>query len=135
MKQPVTQEDEMGCGAACVAFAAGVSYREIVDVLGVQRARTAGFRLKELRDALSSYNLMYRQSHINSISRTKMYEEESIVFIRRSKRYPYGHYLVRHDDRWMDPWINLPHDKELQRARSGYRRRLPGRAQWVVYRI
>lgn len=36
MKQPVTQNNEMGCGAACAAFVASVSYAKMMEVLSVQ---------------------------------------------------------------------------------------------------
>lgn len=132
MRHSITQEDGMGCGVACVAFVAGITYSQAVQKLGKEKAKTIGFHLKELADVLSVYNFTYKCRHANSTSRSEQLSDGTIVFIRRSRRYPYGHYLVRHEDKWMDPWINLIIDSNLARAKSGYRYRLPGQAQWVV---
>ncbi len=128
----VTQEDDMGCGAACVAFVANKTYQQAVKVLGRQKARSVGFQLKELVDALSQYGLSYRFKHFKLGMKQTIYQEGVIVFIKRSDRYPYGHYLVRHNGLWADPWINLVLDKNLKNAKSGYRKRLPGEVQWAV---
>lgn len=133
MNQTVTQQDEMGCGAACVAFVIGTSYKKAASLLGRDKAQTTGFQLKELRLTLAEYGHSYRQKHVNLAPKTAIYRDGSIVFITRSKRYPYGHYLVRHRGSWMDPWINLAENKNVQHATSGYRRRLPDKAQWVLF--
>lgn len=132
MRHTITQEDGMGCGAACVAFAANKTYKEAVAVLGQDKARTVGFHLKEIVDALSEYELNYRFKHVKPKIKQLIYQEDVIVFIKRSARYPYGHYLIRHNGLWADPWINLVLDKELTNAKSGYRQRLPGEAQWAI---
>lgn len=132
MKHTVTQEDGMGCGAACVAFAANIPYEQAARLLNQDKARTDGYRIKELAYGLGECGLTYRGRHVNSLGQQTIFKEGVIVFIRRSKRYPYGHYLIRHKDLWMDPWINLPNDKIVTNARSGYRKRLPGKAQWVI---
>lgn len=124
----------MGCGAACAAFAANISYGTAVATLGSKKAATDGFRLKELADFLKQCGLQYKSSHYNRVLRSTLYTNGSIVFIARSKKYPFGHYLIRHDHMWMDPWVNMIADKNLQHAKSGYRYRLPGKAQWVLYR-
>lgn len=132
MRHTITQKDGMGCGAACVAFAANITYDQTVKIMGEEKAKTAGYRLKELVNALSQYGAPYKSKHVNSTKKHEIYKEGTIVFIRRSKRYPYGHYLIRHKNMWMDPWINLTKDHNLANAQSGYRQRLPGQVQWVV---
>lgn len=133
MKKSITQQDDMGCGAACVSFITGNSYEEVLIKLGKVKASTTGFTLKELRLALYDKGYSYQQKHINHIASRRLYSEGIIVFIARSSRYPVGHYLVRHQGMWMDPWINHPNDKNLIEAKSGFRRRLPGKAQWVIF--
>jgi len=128
----ITQEDGMGCGAACVAFAANKTYKQAVNVLGEHKARSVGFQLKELVIALSHYGLNYHFKHVKPKMKQSIYQNGVIVFIKRSARYPYGHYLIRHNGLWADPWINLALDKNLANAKSGYRQRLPGEAQWAV---
>ena len=133
MKESLTQEDHMGCGAACVAFTTNTTYKEAARVLGAQKAKTTGYHLQELVDGLESFGLTSHFRHIRPKDTTTPYRSGAIVFIKRSKRYPYGHYLARHNNQWMDPWINLPFDKDLAHAKSGFRRRLPGKAQYVIF--
>lgn len=133
MKQTITQKDEMGCGAACVAFAAGTSYQQAVTLLSQTKARTVGFQLKELVDGLAFLGLGYHFKHVKPKVKHAIYRDGTIVFIKRSSRYPYGHFLIRHAGQWADPWINLVADKNIQNAQSGYRKRLPGQAQWAIF--
>ena len=135
MRPTITQEDDMGCGAACVAFAANRTYQQAVQILGRDKARSVGFKLKELVDALSHYGLCYCFKHVKPTMKESIYQEGVIVFIKRSAKYPYGHYLVRNNGLWADPWINLVLDKNLTNAKSGYRQRLPGQAQWAILPI
>lgn len=132
MKHTITQEDGMGCGAACVAFAANRTYRQVVSILGREKARTVGYQLKELVDGLSCFGLSYQYKYVKPKINKSIYQDGVIVFIRRSGKYPYGHYLIRHNGLWIDPWINLVIDKNLENAKSGYRQRLPGKAQWAI---
>lgn len=133
MRHTITQEDIMGCGAACVAFAANVNYQDAVNVLGREKAKTRGLHLQELVDGLNIFGLSYQFKHMKPKLKKHMYNDGTIVFIARSKRYPYGHYLIRHENLWADPWINLVLDKNLSQAASGYRQRLPGKVQWILF--
>lgn len=128
----ITQEDEMGCGAACVAFIANITYIQAVNVLGQAKARTVGFHLKELVDGLGHFRLSYKFKLMKPKVEPSIYQEGVIVFIKRSHKYPYGHYLIRHNSLWADPWVNLVIDKNIANAKSGYRQRLPGKPQWVI---
>jgi len=133
MKHTITQKDAMGCGAACVAFATNKPYTDIVAQLGKTKAETVGFRLKELVDILNKYGLRYKSTHIHRVAKKSIYHDGVIVFIKKSKHYPYGHYLIRHGGRWADPWINLVADRDIINAKSGYRRKLTGEVQWIIY--
>jgi len=128
----IKQEDDMGCGVACVAFLAGKTYQQAVNILGQDKARTVGFHLQELVDALSEFGLTYHFMHVKPKMKQSIYHEGTIVFIKRSTRYPYGHYIVRHNGQWADPWVNLVIDRDHKNAKSGYRKILPGTAQWAV---
>lgn len=131
MKESITQEDDMGCGAACVAFISGQTYHNSAKILGITKARTVGFHLKELVSGLEHFGITSHFKYVRLESKST--RRGLIVFIKRSPRYPYGHYLARHNDTWMDPCINLPFDKDIKNAKSGYRKRLPGKAQYVIY--
>ena len=61
-----------------------------------------------------------------------MYQPNAIVYVKKSKKYPAGHYLCRLGYigyKWMDPWINFP-DRDIQ---AGFRRRLPGKPVYVIF--
>lgn len=132
MRHAITQKDEMGCGAACVAFAASASYEEVADILGRPKAQTVGFLVREIIVALDKFDLKYAYKYMKPHFRASLHEEGVIVFIKRSPRYPGGHYLIRHQGLWMDPWINFVLDQDVNHARSGYRQRLPGKPQWIA---
>ena len=132
----ITQQDEMGCGAACVAYVANISYEHAASMLGKDKASSVGFRCKELTNVLTQLGHPYIHKHTNSIQEERLLKQNgTIVFIKRSSRYPYGHYLVRYGDRWGDPWINLVTNKSLSSAKAGFRKRLPGQVQWVLLPI
>lgn len=75
----------------------------------------------------------YIYKYVRPKIRKRIYQENAIVLVARSNRYPVGHYLVRYDNRWMDPWINLPKDNSIKNAKSGFRKRLPGRPMYVFF--
>ncbi len=132
MKNSVTQKHDMGCGAACLAFVANKSYLEVTTRLGIEKASTLGFKLKELSLLLEQFEVSTRWKHIKPHTRQLIYEEGTIVFIKRNKLYPYGHYLTRYQQQWMDPWINMREDSNIRNAVSGFRKRLPGKPQYAI---
>lgn len=136
MRSMTTQRDNMGCGAACAAFAANTTYQKAVSRLGEDKARSVGFQCKELTNTLGQLGYAYTHKHVNAVKEKRLLKEDGvIVFIKRSSRYPFGHYLVRHKGQWGDPWINLVTNPLLSDAQSGFRQRLPGQAQWVLLPI
>lgn len=132
--KPVTQLDDYGCGVACVSFITQKEYSNVVKVLGKKRAQTKGFYCKDLVAALKHFKFDYTRKYLKQPLRTKLYQEGTIALIKKSKRYPAGHYLVRHNRQWMDPWINLLFDHEIAHAKSGFRKRLPGKPIYVIFR-
>lgn len=134
VRKSITQRDPYGCGIACLAYALDKSYSEIYTLIPGARmkAKTSGFVLKELITVLcintgKSYVSHYIKPHL----KRKIYEPNTIVFIKRSQKYPMGHYLIRTEHRaWMDPWYNFP--SNLKQAKSGFRRRLPGTPIYMI---
>lgn len=135
MRQSVTQEFDYGCGIACFAFALGISYKQATVLLGEAQARSNRFWVKDLVQALNGNGLRYERYYVKEHIKSRLDEEGTIVLIRRSKIYPAGHYLVRHQGLWMDPWINLTKDRNIQNAKSGFRKRLPGEAMYALLPI
>ena len=133
MRESITQEFDYGCGIACYAFALGITYQQAVDTLGKEQASSTRFWVKDLTAALNKASKKYESKHFKPYLHKRLYEEGTIVLIRRSKIYPAGHYLIRHKKYWMDPWINLPEDRDIENARSGFRKRLPESPTYVIF--
>jgi hypothetical protein len=132
MRESITQEFDYGCGIACFAFVLRLTYKQAVAYLGPQQATSTRFWIKDFVAALNNYGRAYKARYVKHHLRRTIYQEGAIVLIRRSKHYPSGHYLIRHNNQWMDPWINLPYDKNTNHAKSGFRRRLPGSPMYVL---
>ena len=126
----VVQEQPMGCGIACVASAAGTTYATVLRKVDAKHASGRGYYCSELVAALRKCGLTYSYGKA-SAHRKEMRHEGTIVFIARSKQYPAGHYLVRTRRGWMNPWLNYPC---ITPARAGFNQRLPGKAEWVLFR-
>ncbi len=132
MKQSVTQEFDYGCGIACFAFALGITYKQAEGRLGKAQSASSRFWVKDLQGALNSNGLAYSRNYVTARIHPRIDEEGAIVLIRRSSVYPAGHYLIRHQGAWMDPWINLPTNRDILQATSGFRTELPGQAMYVL---
>jgi hypothetical protein len=128
----ITQKHDFGCGIASVAFVSQVPYEQVVNYLGIEQAKTSGFTCKELVKALEHFGLSYDYKYIKPRLRNSIYSNGVIVFIKRSKRYPYGHYITYYNGQWADSWINLPKDNNLSNAMSGFRKRLPGKPIYMI---
>jgi hypothetical protein len=131
MKKSITQEFNYGCGIACFAFVTGTTYKEAEDFLGRKQVKSPRFWCKDFTSELNRYGMKYIYKYVKPKIRKRIYQENAIVLVARSKRYPVGHYLVRYNNRWMDPWINLPKDNNIKNAKSGFRKRLPSRPMYI----
>lgn len=132
MRKCVTQESDYGCGVACFAFALGISYKQATVLLGKAQSNSNRFWVKDLAQALNDNGLRYERYYVKEHIKSRLDEEGAIVLIRRSRIYPASHYLIRYQGVWMDPWINLPESRNIQNAISGFRKRLPGEAMYVL---
>jgi len=128
--KPVKQENPLGCAVACGAFILRTTYIETLSMFtnGHEKANTIGFICKEIVTALNLAGFKFEYKYIKSAIRNKIYQSNTIVFLRRSKKYPYGHYLVRTSNKWMDSWINFPNEK----IKAGYRTRLPEKPIYAI---
>ncbi len=132
MRESITQEFDYGCGIACFAFAFGVKYQEATLLLGKEQANSQRFWVKDLAIALNKFGLNYEAKYVKPHINRLIYKEGVIVLIKRSKNYPVGHYLIRYNSVWMDPWINLPYNNNILNAKSGFRKRLPGKPMYAL---
>jgi hypothetical protein len=127
---PIPQRDPFGCGISCVAVATNLSYNKAKSLfLDKFLAKTKGYFCKDLIYALKQKGLSYKLKKYNCF-RGEI-EDGDIVFIRRDKNYPYGHYLIKKGAYWVDSWTNLP---KLP-VKAGLRRSLPGTPQYLIKRV
>lgn len=129
----VAQQDPLGCGAACVSFIVQKDYSEIATLLGRSYAKHRGFYCKDLTTVLSKLGFSYSYRYVKLRLKSKIYKDRVIVFIKRSKSYPAGHYLVRYEGAWMDPWINFCEERNIDTVKSGFRKRLPGKPIYALF--
>lgn len=135
MRESITQKHDFGCAVACLAFVANITYAEALKVLGSYKAKSEGYICKDLVNGLDNLGFSYEYKYIKPRLRKSIYRDGAIVFIKRYKKYPYGHYLARYNGKWMDPWINLVSDKNVTKALSGFRKRLPGRPIYMITKM
>ncbi|MBI5060761.1 MAG: hypothetical protein HZB67_00425 [Candidatus Aenigmarchaeota archaeon] len=130
----IKQRSLFGCGIACVAYTLGVEYERALKLFkeGRRKAMTKGFVCREIVKALERGGKQYEYRYMNRRMKNKIYEKGTIVFIKRSKKYTFGHYLCRAEKSWMDPWINFQKNKDVIKAKAGFRKRLPGKASYVI---
>jgi len=133
MKSSVCQRDNFGCGIACLAFITDRPYEKIAEGLDKEKAKTEGFSCWELVAYLKSLGYRAEYHYLNQKWRKKIYQEKTIVFLKRSKKFPFGHYLVRYHTLWMDPWIDFPKEKNLEKAKAGFKKRLPGKPIYGIF--
>ena len=126
----VTQEGPMGCGVACVASLLGLSYKEARKLFddGSVKDRTTGFYNKDFVKALAKVNIRAKGCSIKKWG-NKRIKPGTIVFSRRSKLYPVGHFLLKTEGGWMNPWKTGATIKE---AKAGWEKRFPGKKDWVI---
>lgn len=122
MLNPITQKDNLGCAVACTAFVLNRTYEETFKMFG---KNTNGYLCKEIIAILKKYGENYYYRYLTPKLRRNIYFAGTIVFIKRSKKYPSGHYLARANNCWMDSWVNFKNDKNINNAGSGFRKRLP----------
>lgn len=134
MLNHIVQKDPYGCGIACVAFILNKEYFETLNLTkdGSFKAKNSGFSCKDLVMILRKEQKEYRYKYISTKLKKKIYNNYTIVFIKRSKRYPSGHYLCRYNKQWMDPWLNFQVNLNINKAKSGFRKRLPSKPIYMI---
>lgn len=122
----------MGCGLACVAFLVGRSYREVHENAdNPQNARSKGYLCSHLVKELQKYGVSYSWKKVSPTpDKPNEISPGSILFIKRSTRYPDGHFVVMTDQgTYMNPWINLPYENDVQ---AGFQFELEGVIEYVI---
>lgn len=132
----VPQQDGFGCGFACLASLLDISYNEILSLVadGENKAKHHGLYCQDIVIFLRANGFVdaYFQS-LKPNMKGRIYKNGTIVYIKKSKKYPAGHYLLRIDDKWMDPWVNFVDDPDVTHSKPGYRKRLPGTPIYGIF--
>ncbi|MGB5907414.1 MAG: hypothetical protein WBG87_08245 [Stenotrophomonas maltophilia] len=128
----VPQEDEWGCGAACVASLLGVSYSRAKKKLEAIKAKPlddepCGLEIHEIWLCLAHERLQY----VAEWKEPKKFVSGTIVCIRGKAPYEGDHYLLMTPNGWMDPYSNLGRPSDPYRE-SIYRDELPASTKFVV---
>lgn len=129
----ITQKDVLGCGIASVAFILNISYDEAMALFKYEDVCKNGVYCKQIVEALSTQGKDFCYKYIKPHLLKETYKPGVIVFIRRSEKYPAGHYLVRTFDGWHDSWINFQKDQDIHNATAGTRKRLPGKPIYIIF--
>ena len=66
MKKSITQEAPYGCGIACFASIANITYKQAVEFLGPEQAKSDRFIVKHFREEPNRYGLNYISRHVKS---------------------------------------------------------------------
>ena len=129
----VVQEEPMGCAIACVAAVLNITYTRAKKLFAnPEYASTRGYYCKEIIFALSNAKKNYEFNKVTKKNKELLNKVSTIVFIKRSKKYPCGHFLVKCEEGWMNPWFNYP---TITPAKASFQNKLVGDAEWIIYSI
>ena len=132
----VSQENEWGCGAACVASLLGISYVEAKK--RVERVKGApideGQDKLGLRPGLELHHIVItlRNARVKVIA--DWYPDlntipvGTIACIGNKTNYKDEHYILMTPEGWMDPWYNL----DIDNMSAGYRKSFPRGTKLLV---
>ncbi len=130
--KPIRQEDDFGCAVACAAFVLNISYKETLTRFknGAQRVKSkANFYCPEITRILNCAGKKYTWSKLTPNKISLLEINFSIIFLKKSQRYPFGHFVCRFQNLWMDPWFNFPKKK----IEAGFRDELDAEPAYVIY--
>ncbi len=131
--KPIRQEDGLGCAVASTAFILQISYQQALKLFkdGARRVKEqANFYCPEITSILSSSGLNYSWKKLPDRIEETDIPNLSIVFVKSSKKLPFGHFLPKYNNKWMDPLVNP--DKN---AKAEFREKLPGKPTYLIYKI
>jgi hypothetical protein len=130
--KPISQEHSMGCAVACVASLCAMKYQQALKLFKKkEHAWTRGFYCGEIVNALEANDLLYVYAKYESRKHARQIQEAgTIVFVAPCTKFPAGHFLLRTEDGWMNPWSNYPLMKPVE---SAIENKLPGPVSYLVF--
>nr|WP_158651760.1 cysteine peptidase family C39 domain-containing protein [Marinobacterium profundum] len=124
--QLVVQEDEWGCGVACVASLLGITYIDAMDRLQEANLHKIDFANEglELEPIISV--LKKAGMRVSIENNLKLWPIGTIAFLNENDGdyKGSGHYLLRTTEGWMDPWYNVLYQNPQPRQ-AKFRKLLP----------
>lgn len=132
MDRIIVQQHKLGCGVACVAYVLKCGYSKALRLFNQpENADVKGYWCRELVAALAKEKVDYVHRYFKARYRKILTVPGVIVYTKRSRRYPAGHYLVRtKGGHWMNPWSNFPESKP---RRGSLQMRLPGQITYIIF--
>lgn len=125
----VAQKDEMGCAIACVANLLKISYESTKRFFNPKFASNRGYYCKSIVNALRKSGVHAKYFKVKTD--TKFFDGD-IVFLARSNSLPEGHWVLKTNQGWIDPWVNFQKTKKISNAKAGVVEKLPGNPEWLV---
>lgn len=126
----VPQKHMWGCGIACVASRLGISYEYAKERL--EKIKGKGINAYPHGLDLDPIVHVLRRSRIKVVADwyAKSFPTGTIAYISGERPYKDGHYVLKVDGGWMDPWINI--NRPNDRRKAGLRTQLPKGAKVKV---
>lgn len=130
----VSQEHPLGCAVACVASLSNTSYKQALNLFDdPELAWNRGFYCSEIVKALAQLEMNYTFEEYKTAKHSKKINKPgSIVFIEPNSKYPAGHFMLRLENGWMNPWANFP---QMIPVESKVEKKLPGDISYIVYEV
>lgn len=128
----VAQEHSLGCAVACVASRCQISYESALRLFAEPKlAWVRGYYCTEVIEALRRAGIHYSTETFDPSLHQKLLERiGTIVFLEPSELYPVGHYLIRSNKGWMNPWVNFP---SMNNVRADFQNTLPNKILFVLH--
>jgi ABC-type bacteriocin/lantibiotic exporter with double-glycine peptidase domain len=123
----VAQEDEWGCGVACIASLLGVSYGSAMAMVKTASGANIDFSSEGLE--LEPIILVLQQHGLSVSVKANLsrWPIGTIAFLSENEgAYKgSGHYILKTEDGWMDPYYNALTRGDEEEREARYRTRLP----------
>lgn len=133
MRRSVTQRHLYGCAVAYLAFVLQISYTRSLKLLKKRQRIYKGSYCRELLSVLQENKQEYVYNYLSKKRLWNLSKDLTIVYTKKSQEYPGGHFLVRFNSRWMDPWVNFQVTAKVSEAKSSFRNNLPGEPIYALF--
>ena len=131
-KTLVPQENPMGCAVACVACQCKMKYQQALNLFDhPDFSWTRGFYASDVVKAFAQANLDYTFEKFESVKHAAQIKQPgTMIFTDANSRYPSGHYFLRLQKGWMNPWANFP---QMQPVKAAFEKSIDGHISYVIF--